>query len=71
MLLLRASDFGDDGVLRTQLSTVASDDDGLVSELVSGDSVLVLVDDWPGRGYVLCADAEFDVLNIAIAGPRE
>lgn len=71
MLLLQASDFGDDGVLRTQLSTVDTDDETLVSELVSGATVLVLVDEWPGRGYVLCADAEFDVLNIAIAGPRE
>ena len=70
MLLLRASDFGDDGVLRTHLSTVTTDD-GLAPELVSGGTVLVLVDDWPGRGYVLCADVEFDVLNIAIAGPRE
>jgi len=70
MLLLRADEFGEDGVLRTSLSGVNTDD-GLVPVLTSGVTVLVLVDDWPGRGYVLCADTEFDVLNLAIAGPRE
>lgn len=70
MLLLRATDFGEDGVLRGHLSTVVTDD-GLPPVVLSGATVLVMVDDWPGRAYVLCADPDTDTLNLAIAGSRE
>jgi hypothetical protein len=68
MLLLLANDFGEDGVWRGHLSTVMTD--GAPDDLTSGATVSVLVDDWPGLAYVLCADPEMDTLNLAIAGPR-
>ena len=70
MLLLRAADFGADEVLRGHLSTAVTDA-GVPFTATSGETVLAILDDWPVRAYVLCADEDTDTLNIAVAGPRE